>query len=262
MNKVVPLVAAVAIASSAQAGAQLIEFDFTGTVETAGGMLSTVVPGSNLSGSLTIDFGNATDPDCDTPPVVNYFKCEAISGTSVSGPVSTNYVTTFVVNMDGYTYRSTDLPQGAYESVTRVEAASGITFNGASHYWWNGTERQIHEELPTDNFSQSKINLYNRDSRPYTSTGYPVFSGETWGEGIVCMRVAGPGTGGCVTYNITSITPLNPIPVYVAPPAPATGSGSGSTGFGFLFALLIVGVYRLGKRRLTIIHYHSHGATT
>lgn len=248
LKTIVSLIAVAVTASSAQVDAQQFDFDFAGTVETAGGVLGTITLGSNVSGSFTIDFGNATDPNCNAPPIINYFNCEALSGTSVSGAVSTNYVVTFVVNMDGYTYRSTDFPQGAYESVTRVEASSGIQFNGSTHYWWNGTERQIQEELPTDNVSQSKINLYNRDSRPYTATGYPVFSGGTWGEGLVCMRSGGPGTGGCLTYNITSITPLNPVPVYVAPPTPATSSGGGSIGFGLLFVLLTVGAFRPGQQ--------------
>lgn len=252
MNGILRLLAAAAIASCVQARAQQIEFEFTGTVETSGGS-STVAVGSNLSGNFTIDLGNATDPDCFVPPLSDPFNCEARSGTNVTGPVSTNYVITYVVNMDGFTYRSTDFPQGVYESHTGVEGASGIQFNGSTHYWWNGTEIQIQEELPTDNVSQSRINLYNRDNRPYTNTGYPVFSGGTWGEGLVCMRVAGPGTGGCVTYNITSITPLNPIPVYVAPPAPAASSGGGSIDFALLFALPIIGISRLGRRRSKIL---------
>jgi len=243
MNRVVSLIAAAAIASSAQAAAQQVEFDFSGTVEQAGGVFGTIALGSNVSGSFIIDLGNATDPDCFVAPILNSFKCEALSGTSVSGAVSTNYVIGFVVNLDGYTYRSADFPQGAYESVTRVEAASGIQFGGGTHYWWNGTESQIQEEPPTDNASSSRINLYNRDSRPYTNTGYPAFSGKTFGRGTTCARLSGPGTGGCVSYNITSITPLSPVPIYAAPPAPAN-SGGGSISFELLFAALIVGVFR------------------
>ena len=247
MNGISTLFAFAAIGSSAQVSAQQIDFDFSGTVEEATGGLSTVTLGSNVSGSFTIDLGNATDPDCFVAPVRDPFVCDAASGTSVSGPVSTNYIITFVVDLDGYTYRSEDFPQGAYLSRTRVSGKSGLEFEGNVYNWWNGIERQIQEELPTDNASRSSINLYNRDVRPYTNTGYPEFSGATFGEGFICGRIAGPGTGGCVRYNITSITPLVPLPVYVTPP-PVTSSGGGSIGFGSLLALLIFGALRSKQR--------------
>ncbi|MGI9232272.1 MAG: hypothetical protein ACR2RD_01450 [Woeseiaceae bacterium] len=238
------LIAVAVIATSPQVHAQQIDYDFSGTVEEATGALSTVTLGSNVSGSFTIDLGNATDPDCFVAPVSDPFLCEAASGTSVSGPMSTNYIITFVVNVDGYTYRTIDFPQGAVLARTRVSGQSGHEFQGNVYNWWNGTERQIQEELPTDNASQSSINLYNPDIPPYTNTGYPEFSGATFGKGFICARIAGPGTGGCVGYDITSITPLDPVPVYVEPrQAPITSSGGGSIGFGFLFALLIIGVF-------------------
>lgn len=248
MNGLVGLFATAVIAGSAQVSAQQIDFNFSGTVEETTVGLSNVTLGSNVSGSFRIDLGNASNPDCFVPPVRDPFVCEAASGTSVSGHISTNYIITFVVNLDGYTYRSEDIPQGAYLSRTRVAGKSGLKFDGNVYNWWHGSERQIQEELPTTNASQSSINLYNRDSRPYTNTGYPDFSGATFGEGYMCAGIAGPGTGGCVRYNITSITPLDPVSVNVAPPPSVTSSGGGSISFGSLLALLIFGVFRSAQR--------------
>ena len=242
------LFALTAIAGSPQVSAQQVDFDFSGTVESVTVGLSNVALGSNVSGRFRIELGNSSNPDCFVPPVSDPFVCEAASGTSVSGPISTNYIITFVVNLEGYTYRSEDIPQGAYLSRTRVAGKSGLEFDGNVFNWWHGSERQIHEDLPTANASQSSINLYNRDSRPYTVTGYPIFSGATFGEGYLCAGIVPPATGGCARYNITSITSLDPDLANATPSPSATSSGGGSISFGSLLALLIFGVFRSAQR--------------
>lgn len=223
--------------------AQQVDFEFTGTVESSGGALGSVVPGSNVSGTFSIELSNATDTSCYVAPVRDPFRCEAASGSSVTGASSTDYVITYVVNFDGFTYRSTDLPQGAYLSSSDVEGASGINFNGSEHNWWNGSEMQLHEALPTDNQTQSSINLYNSDGPAYTNTGYPQFAGATFGRGFLCMQPS--GNTGCISYDITSVAALSSVPVYVAPTSSGSGSGSGSAGWAFLLALLAVRFFRI-----------------
>ena len=214
------------------ARAEPVRFEFTGIVNRATGGYSSIPLGSNVMGTLTIDFDKSIDPDCYTPPVTAPWIC-VLTGGSFSDkppiPIAERMLE-FVVSVNEFSYRTSDYPPSDYAENHQVEA--NIEVRDKRYNRWNSRTRATYEPAPTDDTHGAELTFLNPDELPYTDTGYPVLSGITIGEGRFSARTDGPGTNGVVFYDITSLTALDPVPVNTPPPNDGGGNGGGGGGGG------------------------------
>lgn len=188
------------------AHAEMVTYDFTGVVTSATGAYSSLAVGSEVTGTYTLDFSNASSTQ-GYGTVGSYtspWNAEAFGGTNVGLSDPAGYVFMSTAAAGGFSYKTAAVP-GAYEDNTSINS-------DASTYDFSASET----ECPTSSFSScsdSGFELESGGRETYTSNGLPIFAVANAGTGTYgYFEVSGiDNSGSEVEYNLTSLTPV-PLP--------------------------------------------------
>jgi hypothetical protein len=193
------LVATAALAGPLVARATSVTYDFTGIVTSGYGSFSYLALLTPVTGTITIDYSNGIASQSTGTLGSNSWDVEDNGGTALALAPVTASLFASTVNVGGFHYTS------SVSTYKTTQSISGTYGNFAAE----------EQEFPDGSgaFSGSEFNLNDNGSSTYTGTGLPVL-GTGSNSGSFSVDTATLVSG--VDFNITSLTPLTPVPLPAA----------------------------------------------